>query len=698
MDEMGVTHLTDKSGHDVSIRSFGDVFTATRVVDSMHGNRELQCIAIAEVAEIVHAVGSGTEVSLAFLDDGGLENQIMPLSGKFQDSGNVLKFGQDNQVQVLLDSDACNVVDDHPRDIDDAAPKDYEDEPLGIDAADHARGIDVADHPHGIDATPEDEDDGELNTKSEATNIFDSSRGGLRHLVGNRSLPSSTVHQTAQSRSDILAKHRLEYTAHRAALQAGTRLLVFSSSVPVSNLNNAYKMIRINQSRLCVAVQRQRFSLDIENGDKVVIVECSSSTTGWRYDEYNRLVAKDMNSVLGATKCLKWSYSNLSMSTCSTSDRYQKFIRTDDGRYGISRTLVLGVKDCSRPAPIGLPGGPMDEMIVGPQPYFVQPYNYNVTGPCACLQEWDYASKLCIPGPSDNLIKALEVFRDQTRRCEQFGLAIATHIRTDIVPNLELVNDLVDEIHKVTNNLKPIYDKRQLLKKIVKFIPKVGKFIGLVVEKVVAIYLGLVKVKESLNYLTVELGESTYIQLTGSRKGYKAPFTKLDRDVYRLTKLEKFLNDTKTVQSVQYKTGIANQAGYASDAAAASIAAIYSAKQTCATDTVDSFSEKILSEVENLADKSKVCSIIPRALLKLKLGFIQAIYDILQAIGDQFDPLIKTINDVISQIKGAEATCCVSSPQLQAAVQAVSTVVDYATCFAEGPFEGLLNELLKVSK
>lgn len=60
---------------------------------------------------------SGVDAHFAIKDEKGLEMQILPLSGDFQDSGNALQFNS-GKVSILLDDDSCNQALE-PQDIKD---------------------------------------------------------------------------------------------------------------------------------------------------------------------------------------------------------------------------------------------------------------------------------------------------------------------------------------------------------------------------------------------------------------------------------------------------------------------------------------------------------------------------------------------------------------------------------------------------
>ena len=206
IDESGVSRLTGKSGDIVSTRSTSDVFPTIKLYDTLDNNRQLICVSARVAAEMVHGAASGTEGRLAFFDEDGLENQIVPLSAGFVDTGNVLQFGEHGkgEIGIMLDSDACNVAS-------------------------------VA--PLAVAAAPE--DDGEVSTQPESANIFDNGGERTRRLNDEHPVPSSKASPLAQvSQADILARHRAVYIAHRRALQAGT-----TTSKPGSDGINSRKLL-----------------------------------------------------------------------------------------------------------------------------------------------------------------------------------------------------------------------------------------------------------------------------------------------------------------------------------------------------------------------------------------------------------------------------------------------------------------------
>mmetsp|Transcript_2835 Transcript_2835/g.6059 ORF Transcript_2835/g.6059 Transcript_2835/m.6059 type:complete len:427 (+) Transcript_2835:35-1315(+) len=133
--------------------------------------RQLQCISISKVAEMVHDIRIGTDARLAIMDEYGTEKEIIAISqGDFKDTGNKLLLGS-NRAQIILDSDSC-----------DAAA---------------AAAIET-------ESTPQDIED--------------------RHLI-RRGKVSQTLDRSQLSRSDILVRHREQYISHRADLKMGKRIL-----------------------------------------------------------------------------------------------------------------------------------------------------------------------------------------------------------------------------------------------------------------------------------------------------------------------------------------------------------------------------------------------------------------------------------------------------------------------------------------
>ncbi|KAL7554229.1 hypothetical protein ACHAWF_017644 [Thalassiosira exigua] len=109
VDDVGVAHLTDKAGRDLTTRATGDVFQATLVRDPRTG-RKLTCVRVLEMAGMAGSVASGADTRLAVVDESsGLEKEVLSLAGDFKDSGDILHFG-DEKAQVHLDDDSCNIA------------------------------------------------------------------------------------------------------------------------------------------------------------------------------------------------------------------------------------------------------------------------------------------------------------------------------------------------------------------------------------------------------------------------------------------------------------------------------------------------------------------------------------------------------------------------------------------------------------
>lgn len=127
---------------------------------------------------MVNDLAAGTQASIALMNEEGLEDAIIPLTGDFRDKRDVLSFN-DGQFQVLMDSDRCN-----------SALKD------GLEDNDEATEV-------------EDGADEEGNT-----DLF---KRNLRNPVSSTSTKST-------SNSRVLARHRDEYTEARLAIQEGRHL------------------------------------------------------------------------------------------------------------------------------------------------------------------------------------------------------------------------------------------------------------------------------------------------------------------------------------------------------------------------------------------------------------------------------------------------------------------------------------------
>lgn len=270
-------------------------------------------------------------------------------------------------------------------------------------------------------------------------------------------------------------------------------------------------------------------------------------------------------------------------------------------------------------------------------------------------------------------MEILAGFKTNMETCSKDGLSLASTIENDIIPYLKIVGPLQQQINMILDKFDTVYKKRKIIKKFAKFIPKVGKMILFVVEKIEALYLGLTALNKSLEELVPEEVEGAVEAL---------------EFVHNLL--------TKEVEGVE--VGLAHQAGYIAIVADESKDHIESALQCSSEEKVNSFSDAILDEMILLGDAAKICTILPQAVRDLKLEFLGNLHIILDGVLDTIGPVIDQINDILDKITStaSEVACCTISPHLQAAGQAIASVIDYSTCFA-GSIEGLLNDLLRVS-
>jgi hypothetical protein len=272
------------------------------------------------------------------------------------------------------------------------------------------------------------------------------------------------------------------------------------------------------------------------------------------------------------------------------------------------------------------------------------------------------------------LLNALEEFQKDTKACSEGGLGLASIIEDDIIPNLKVVGPLQLKIDEIKDKFKIVYEERKIIKTFAKLIPKVGKMIIFVVEKIETLYLGLDNLNESLEAFTPEKTKSLIENLE----------TLLDI-------LAKKIEDRGV--------GLAYQAGYMANFADLSKGNIEKALECSSQVDVDKFSSDILGEVVLLKDAAKICTALPTMLKDLKLQFLGSLYTILEAVQETIGPVLDLINEILDTISSTatEVACCTTPPHLQAAGQAIAAVVDYTTCFA-GSLEGLLDDLLRVSQ
>ncbi len=107
VDSTGMAHLTDKQGRDMSTRATGDLYSAELI--RTPSGRKLNCVTVEDAANMAHSIASGADANVALMDESGmLEQEILSLSGNFEDAGDALDFASGN-IRVLLDDDSCNV-------------------------------------------------------------------------------------------------------------------------------------------------------------------------------------------------------------------------------------------------------------------------------------------------------------------------------------------------------------------------------------------------------------------------------------------------------------------------------------------------------------------------------------------------------------------------------------------------------------
>ena len=128
---------------------------------------------------MVNDLAAGTQASIALMNEEGLEDAIVPLTGDFRDKKDVLSFNS-GQFQVLMASDRCN-----------AAFKD------GLEDNDKATEVEKG--------------------GAEEEGNSDLFKRNLRNPVSFTSTKST-------SNSRVLTRHRDEYTTARLAIQEGRHL------------------------------------------------------------------------------------------------------------------------------------------------------------------------------------------------------------------------------------------------------------------------------------------------------------------------------------------------------------------------------------------------------------------------------------------------------------------------------------------
>lgn len=137
---------------------------------------------------MVSDMSAGTQASLAFKNEAGLEDAIIPLNGEFHDEKHVLTFAS-GKFRVLMDSDSCNSALKGAADTVDVSNEQDSDEQEKVG--------------------DEDEGDG---------NLF---KRKLRNPTVAKTSRSIT---TSSSKSRVLTRHREEYMKARLAIQEGRHL------------------------------------------------------------------------------------------------------------------------------------------------------------------------------------------------------------------------------------------------------------------------------------------------------------------------------------------------------------------------------------------------------------------------------------------------------------------------------------------
>lgn len=137
---------------------------------------------------MVSDISAGTQASLAFKNEAGLEDAIIPLNGEFHDEKHVLTFAS-GKFRVLMDSDSCNSALKGAADTVDVSNEQDSDEQEKVG--------------------DEDEGDG---------NLF---KRKLRNPTVAKTSRSIT---TSSSKSRVLTRHREEYMKARLAIQEGRHL------------------------------------------------------------------------------------------------------------------------------------------------------------------------------------------------------------------------------------------------------------------------------------------------------------------------------------------------------------------------------------------------------------------------------------------------------------------------------------------
>ena len=138
---------------------------------------------------MVNDLSSGTPASIAFKNEEGLEDAIIPLAGEFHDENHVMTFAS-GKMRVLMDSDSCNEA--------------------------------LNGSPDTVDV-PEEENPDELE-KGEDENEGGGSDLFKRKLRNPTMAKPSHATTSSSNKSRILTRHRDAYTKARLAIQEGRHL------------------------------------------------------------------------------------------------------------------------------------------------------------------------------------------------------------------------------------------------------------------------------------------------------------------------------------------------------------------------------------------------------------------------------------------------------------------------------------------
>lgn len=205
MDNNGHSVLQDvHSNQQVSVRGFGDPFATQTKVDPIT-DRQLHCMNIGEVAELFHDAVSRTGASITFVDENGIESEVVPVNGHFVDHGRTLQFGTgEDGITMIMDSNACNTG---------VLPTDVQDDSQ----------VESEESEAGDGALSEGEED------SDTDGVF---KRGLRE-------PSSALAlvPVSPSRKEVLDRHRNEFAMAKDDVRNGRRVQT-STTVPVCSGSN----------------------------------------------------------------------------------------------------------------------------------------------------------------------------------------------------------------------------------------------------------------------------------------------------------------------------------------------------------------------------------------------------------------------------------------------------------------------------